>query len=597
MLVKSKAEAPRAAAAEVAERCLRRAGEVACMKKKTATPLAAFVIFLAVVAVIAFTTKIVKKYTPTSEVMDSGEYFHLSGEDQAALIIHNEVSPYQGIVSDGTCYVDFEAVKTVLNDRFYWDSEENLMIYTTPTDIIEIPAGGSKFDATGKSEDVGYEIVKVNGAKTYLALEFVKRYTDLEYELFREPDRIVITSDWAERTVASIRKDSKLRYQGGIKSPILREVEKNEVVTVLEPMEDWTGVATQDGYFGYVKNDRLIEQRSETPEHTFEEPVYTNIQKDYKINMVWHAISDMDSNYNIIYDIAAIKGVNTISPTWFTIADNDGNIASLALADYVDTAHRNDMEVWPLIDNFGENIDTAAVLNATESRRKIENQLIAAAIEYGFDGINVDFEMIPEEARDGYIQFIRELSVKCRANGLVLSVDVPVRMSFNEHYNYKELGTVCDYVIVMGYDEHYYGSEEAGSVASLPFENQAILDTREDVPAQKILSGIPFFTRLWNTVTAPDGTTTVTSEAMGMEEAAQRLENNDVEAKWDEKTRQNYAEFEGDDGSLYQIWMEDDKSIEEKMALVDDYDLGGVAIWRLGFENETVWDVILKYLN
>ena len=362
-------------------------------------------------------------------------------------------------------------------------------------------------------------------------------------------------------------------------------------------MEDWTGVLTQDGYFGYIKNDRLVDERTETVQREFEEPEYTSVAKDYKINLVWHVISNTDANYNIIYDIASIKGVNTISPTWFSIVSNDGTLSSLADADYVDTAHRNDMEVWALVDNFSSEIDTTTVLKSTESRTKMENSLIASAIEYGFDGINVDFESIPEEAADGYIQFIRELSVKCRKNGLVLSVDVPVPMSFNEHYNRAELGTVCDYVIVMGYDEHYDGSEEAGSVASLAFENQGILDMRKDVPAEKLISAIPFYTRLWNTKTNADGTATVTSEVYGMEGGQQVLENNNVEASWDETTGQNYAQFEGDDGSLYQIWLEDDKSIEEKMSRVKDYGLAGVAGWRLGLETDSVWDIILKYVS
>lgn len=565
--------------------------------KKKAAPLLAAVVLVVVVAAIVLTTNLVKKYTPTSEVMEGKEYFGLSSEDEAAVIIGRETSEYKGMVLDGICYVDFEVVKKFLNDRFYWDSEANLMLYTTPTDIIEIPAGGQKYTATGRSETVTYDIVKVDGTKTYLALDFVQKYTNLEYELFHDPERIVITNTWGEKTVATIRKNGKLRYQGGIKSPILRELQKNEVVTVLEPMEDWTGVLTQDGYFGYINNDRLVDERTETVNREFEEPEYTSVAKDYKINMVWHVISNMDANYNIIYDIASVKGVNTISPTWFSIASNDGTLSSLADADYVATAHRNDMEVWVLVDNFSPDIDTTTVLKSTESRTKMENSLIASAIEYGFDGINVDFESIPEEAADGYIQFIRELSVKCRKNGLVLSVDVPVPMSFNEHYNRAELGKVCDYVIVMGYDEHYDGSEEAGSVASLSFENQGILDTRRDVPAEKLISGIPFYTRLWKTQTNADGTTTVTSEAYGMADGQQVLENNNVEAAWDETTGQNYAGFEGDDGSLYQIWLEDDKSIEEKLTLVKDYGLAGVAGWRLGLETDSVWDIILKYVS
>ncbi len=565
------------------------------MKKRKA-PVLAVIALLLIVAVIGLVTRLVKKYTPTSEVMDTREYFKLDQEDETAVILENRVSDYKAKMTDGICYVDYDLVKDHLNERFYWDAQENLMLYTTPEDIIEIPAGGKDYTATGKTSTENYEIVKVDGTKTYIALDFVQKYTNLEYELFTEPNRVVICHQWGDVQVATIRKKTNLRYQGGIKSPILRQLQKNETVTILEPMEDWTGVVTQDGYFGYVKNDRLIDERTETRTRDFEEPEYTSVKKDEKINMVWHQITSMDSNYSIIYDIAGVKGVNVIAPTWFDIADNDGSLASLALADYVDTAHRNDMEVWAVLTNFSENVNTAEVLNRTTSRMKMENQLIASAIETGFDGINVDLENISEEVADGYVQFIRELSVKCRKNGLVLSVDVPVPMGFNEHYNRKELGTVCDYVVIMGYDEHYAGSD-AGPVASLPFENNGIVETKKDVPADKIISGIPFYTRLWNTVTNEDGTTSVTSETMSMGEGIQTLENNGIEASWDEETCQNYAEFEGADGSLYQIWLEDDKSLEEKLTLVKDYNLGGVAAWRLGLETDSVWDLILKYVS
>lgn len=565
------------------------------MKKKKA-PILAIVALIVIVVMIGFLTKLVKKYTPTSDMMNAQEYFDIS-EGEAALILSNQVSEYKGKIVDGVCYIDYEAVKNVLNDRFYWDAQANLMLYTTPTDIIEISAGSKEYTATGKTSTEAYEIVKTDGANTYVALDFVQKYTNLEYESFSEPDRIVVTHQWGEVQVASIRKKAKLRYQGGIKSPILRELEKNEVVTILQPMEDWTGVITQDGYIGYVKNDRLVNERTEEVSRDFEEPEYTSVQRDYKINMVWHQITNMDSNYGIIYDIATIEGVNVISPTWFTIVSNDGDLQSLALADYVDTAHRNDLEVWALVDNFSEAIDTATVLNNTESRKKVENQLIASAIEVGFDGINVDFENLTQDAAEGYIQFIRELSVKCRKNGLVLSVDVPVPKSFNTHYSREWLGEACDYVIVMGYDEHYAGSEEAGSVASLSFEEDGIIETLKEVPKDKIISAIPFYTRLWNTVTSEDGTKTVTSEAMSMGEGIQTLENNNIEYEWDEATSQNYAEFEGADGSLYQIWLEDDESLEKKVALVKEYDLGGVAAWKLGLEQDSVWDIIQKYVN
>ena len=565
--------------------------------KKKAAPILAVVLLIVVVAGIGFLTRLIQKYTPSSEVMDSQEYFGLNSEDEAAIVVDSEILPYKGKIIDEVAYVDYQAVKDELNDYFYWDSENNTMLYTMPTDIVQIPAGSSSYTADGKAQSLTYNIVLIDGSQTYISLDFVKQYTDISFEIFHEPDRIVINKVRGDVTVASIRKKGKVRTLGGIKSPILREVEKNEVVRILEPMEDWTKILTQDGYIGYIKNDRLVKERTETITSDFTAPEYTNIEKNYKINMVWHQTTSMDANYNIIYDIANVKKVNTISPTWFSIAANDGTLDSLALSDYVETAHNNNMEVWPLIDNFSENIDFAKVMNSTSSRNKIQNQLIAAAIEYSFDGINVDFENISEDAADGYVQFVRELSVMCRKNGIVLSVDVPVPMDFTAHYNRKALGEVCDYVIIMGYDEHYAGSEAAGSVASLSFEEEGIKNTLTDVAASKIISGIPFYTRLWCTTTNEDGTTSVTSEAMGMSPAQQTRENNQAESTWDETTGQNYAEFTGSDGALYQIWLEDSKSLTKKLELIKNYNLAGVAEWKLGLEDDSVWDLIAKYIS
>ena len=565
--------------------------------KKKAAPVLAIVLLIVIVAGIGFLTRVIKKYTPSSDVMSSQEYFGLDHEGEAAIVVGSEILSYKGKILNEVAYVDYQAVKEVLNDYFYWDSENNTMLYTMPTDVVQIPAGSNSYTADGKTQSLNYNIVLIDGTETYIALDFVKQYTDISYETFHDPDRIVINNEWGDVTVASIRKAGKVRSLGGIKSPILREVEKNEVVRILEPMEDWTKILTQDGYIGYIRNDRLVKERTETRTSDFVTPEYTNIQKDYKINLVWHQTTSMDANYNIIYDIANVKNVNTISPTWFSIASNDGTLDSLALADYVDTAHSNHMEVWPLVDNFSENIDFATVMNSTSARNKIENQLIAAAIEYSFDGINVDFENISEDAADGYIQFMRELSVMCRKNGIVLSVDVPVPMDFTAHYNRKALGEVCDYVMIMGYDEHYAGSEEAGSVASLSFEEEGIQNTLQEVSAEKVVSGIPFYTRLWCTTTNEDGTTTVTSEAIGMNQAQQTLENNQVEASWDETTGQNYAQFDGENGELYQIWLEDTESLTRKLELIKNYDLGGAAEWKLGLEDDSVWDLIAKYVS
>lgn len=560
--------------------------------KKKAVPILAAVVLIVIVAAIGIISRIVEKYTPSQEVMSSQEYFAVSDKKQLALVMQDEVSAYKGLVENGVPYLDYQSVKEYLNDRFYWDADANLMVYTTPTDIINIPAGGSTYTLSGNTQDAGYTIVKVDGTQAYIAAAYVQQYTNMEYTLYENPNRLTVTYQWGETSYADVKKDEEVRYQGGIKSPVLTSVTKGEKLTVLEQMEKWSKILTPDGYIGYVQNKKLDTVYREVTDRAFEEPVYTSIKRDHKINLVWHQTTSMDSNYSLPYDIAEMKGVNVISPTWFSIADNDGNISSLVSEDYVTYAHAQGLEVWALADNFSQEIDTTKVLASSASREKLSNQLIAAAVQYGLDGINIDFEAIPEEAGEGYIQFIREISVKCRENGIVLSVDVPVPMPFTAHYDREELGVVADYVIIMGYDEHYVGSE-AGSVASLGFEKSGIEETLKEVPAEKIISGVPFYTRLWNT----DAQGNVTSEAVGMNTADQWLADYGVTANWSEETSQDYAQLEASDGSLYQIWLENEKSLEEKAKLVKQYNLGGVAAWKLGLERSSIWDVLYKYVS
>lgn len=361
---------------------------------------------------------------------------------------------------------------------------------------------------------------------------------------------------------------------------------------MLEQAEKWTKILTADGYIGYVRNKALDDTYEQEITHDFDDIVYTSLHRDNSINLIWHQISSQESNAAFETDMQDVTGVNVVSPTWFSISTNDGDITSLANADYVYLAHEKGMEVWGLLDNFSAEIDTVTILGNTTSRENLEDQLISEALNYQMDGINIDIEALKEEASESYVQFMRELSVKCRNNGLVLSVDVPPPYDFNAYYNRAALGEVVDYVIIMGYDEHYVGSEP-GSVASLSYERDGITGTLQDVPKEKIISGIPFYTRLWKT--SPSGE--VDSEAIGMNTADETLEQYQVTASWSADQSQDYAEFTDSEGNFCQIWLENETSIEEKLKLVKEYELAGVAAWKLGFERSSIWNIISEYIN
>ena len=306
--------------------------------------------------------------------------------------------------------------------------------------------------------------------------------------------------------------------------------------------------------------------------------------------MVWHQVTSTDANAYFADATANMTGVNVISPTWFYLTDTSGNIASIASADYVSQANEKGLQVWGLIDNFTQEVSTTETLSSTAARQNIISQLIQAAQDVGMDGINVDFESLSEDVGTHFLEFLRELSIQCHENNLVLSVDNPVPEDFTSHYDRAEQGKVVDYVIIMGYDEHYVGSD-TGSVASLPWVEQGVKDTLADVPAKRTILAIPFYTRLWKTTGGA-----LTSEAIGMDEAQNVLTENGVEAVWDGSVSQNYATFEKDN-STYQIWPEDAQSIAEKVKLIPKYNLAGGAQWKLGFENSSIWQTISDNLQ
>ncbi len=564
------------------------------MKKKV-VPILIAIALIIIIGGLSFGGKIIEKYSYSKERADLNAYYHISDSEDAAIVLQNEIVEERAKVIDGTWYLDLDTVHKYLNDRFYMDRNEDLLLYTLPEDIVKVVIGSSVNETEDGSEDLGYTIARYEGEKLYLAVDYVKQYTNFGYEVFTDPNRVQIDTQWEEMQVASIKKNTQVREKGGVKSPILTDVAKGDKVTVLEQMETWTKVKTADSVIGYVENKRLDNTRSELPIPVtdYTEPEYTSLTRDYKINLGWHVVAGTAGNDTLQSVTANTKGLNVISPTWFKLSDNEGNFTSFASADYVEKAHGMGLEVWALVENieYKDSIDMYQILSSTTTRRKLIDALVAEVQQYGIDGINVDFEQISMDCGEHYIEFIRELSVSCRKNGIVLSVDNYVPTGYTDHYDRREQGIVADYVIIMGYDEHYAGSPEAGSVASINYVENGIADTVSQVPANKVINAIPFYTRIWETTGS-----SISSQAVGMEMAEEYVAAHNIDVEWNEETCQNYGEYTSGD-TLYQVWLEDEESIRVKLNIMEKYGIGGVAAWRLGFEKPEIWDEIETYLN
>jgi spore germination protein YaaH len=561
---------------------------------KKAIPVLIAIVLIIVVAAAGFGSRLLNKYSYSKERADLTEYFGVTGDDDVPIILQDEQIEEHARLWDGECYFDLDTVHKYFNDRFYHDAKEDLLLYTLPDRIVKTEIGSSEVTSGDETTQRDYTIARYEGETLYIAADFVKEYANFSYELFTEPNHMQVYTEWNERQTAEVLKDTQVRYQGGIKSDILTDVSKGDTVVILEEMENWTKVKTQDAFIGYVENKKLGEQTAETPEPVtdYEEPVYQSNTRDHKINLAWHAVAGTAGNDTLASLMENTKSVNVISPTWFALSDNEGNFTSFATKDYVTQAHDMGLEVWALIDNFtNADVDTYEVLAGTGNRTKLIEGLIDTALEYDLDGINIDFENISLDAGEPFIEFIRELSIPCRENGIVLSVDNYVPMGYTDHYDRGEQGVVADYVIIMGYDEHYKGSTEAGSVASIDFVERGIADTVEQVPAEKVINAIPFYTRIWETTG-----TTLDSQAVGMELAQQYIAEHAITTRWDEETCQNYGEYQSGD-TYCQVWLEDADSIQVKLNIMENYGIAGVAEWKLGFETADVWDVIEAYVN
>ncbi len=542
-------------------------------------PVIAVAVLVILVAILGIVTHVVMKYIPSSEKMDLNEYYGEMADGEIALVIGTEKLEERGLVDGDRVYLPLDVVNTYLNQRYYWDSANQQILYATPSELTSASASSEAGDKVWVKDD-----------KVYLNLTYVQEYTDLDAYITKDPYRIAIQYKFKNVKTVTVKKNTSIRYRGGIKSAILTSVKKGTKIRLIEEMENWDQVATDDGYIGYIDKKKVGEAEKTKFERSFNREEYSYLTMDSKVNMVWHQVTSTDANAYFADATANMTGVNVISPTWFYLTDTSGNIASIASADYVSQAHEKGLQVWGLIDNFTQEVSTTETLSSTAARQNIISQLIQAAQDVGMDGINVDFESLSEDVGTHFLEFLRELSIECHKNNLVLSVDNPVPEDFTSHYDRAEQGRVVDYVIIMGYDEHYVGSE-AGSVASLPWVEQGIQDTLDEVPAKRVINAIPFYTRLWRTTGG-----NVTSEAIGMDQAQQTIADNNVETYWDKTTSQNYGKYDIDN-STYQIWLEDAQSVAEKVKLVSKYDLAGVSAWKLGFENNGIWQVISDNLN
>lgn len=559
-------------------------------QKKKAAPVLVVLILIVLVGAAGIVSFLINRYKPGTEYMAGNEYFNLTDENSVALIQNGELLEEQAVLIGGEPYAAYTYVESQLNSCFYWDEETKGILLTTSGGVQTLLPGDA---AVAKTPGGQPAVQQESDGTVYISLDVVKEYTDLDYAYYSDPNRVVIRNEWDGVEQATVQSDTaQVRQKGGIKSLILADVQKGDTLLYLENLDNWCKVMTADGYTGYIQTEDISEPEA-IEARTAKKDSYERITRDHKINLVWHQSTSTESNDAMAEMTAEMTGVNVISPTWFSVTDETGTISSLASADYVKLAHEAGREVWGLIDNFNEAFDETTDLAYASVRSRIIEQLLVEAASCGMDGINVDFENLKEAGIPHYLQFLRELTSAAHAQNLVVSVDTPVPQAYTMYYQRGEQARFVDYMIVMAYDEHFAGSEEAGSVSSLPFVQQAVEEMTRVMPADQVICGIPFYTRVW---TEKFGQSAITSEVLGMDGAKNYAKENQMTETWDASLGQNVATVETSD-ARYTIWMEDEQSMEEKLKVIQSADLAGVAEWKLGFECADVWSLISKYIE
>ncbi len=503
------------------------------------------------------------------------------------------------IYENDIVYIPFNIIVEYIDEFLYWDESMNKIIYTDLYNNTTITFNENENFYYMNEEKVNFEtpIIYKNNYPFVSELILKELYDDIE--IIYNNDVINIHTYEQDTAIVDDSYFNYLKYSLDENSDFALKLKKGEEVYIYEILDEEAKIKTKNGVIGYIDVNKL-----ESIPKTLGKPEVVESElerREEPIVLLWDQVTTKQANSNANRRVTH-EGLNVLSPTWFHFDEKklDGTIVSLADKDYVEFAHRNDYEVWGLltdiptgrVDNVG-NITNQVLTNTSERLFAVE-QIMSLINEYNLDGINLDFEYVRATDIDDYIQFVRELYMEMKEEGYVLSVDTYVPSSWSMYYNRKALAESSDYIIVMTYDEHTNANEAIGPVASLNFVEKGVSDSLEEVPKEKLIMGIPFYTRVWRTEYTNDGVKNSLSN-FGMTSAVDFFEKNNAVIRWDEETGYFYADFTTEENGnqvYYQGWLETVETIEAKMDIYNKYDLEGVAMWKRGLEDDDVWKVI-----
>lgn len=497
------------------------------------------------------------------------------------------------IDENNNVFLSLADVRNYFDKYIEYDKENGSIVTTSEINIAKMSTKYNKITINGQEEELNSSAIEKNETIYLPFSEISEKVYDVDLEYIKDTNTIIIDSLDRKQEVANTTKETKLKYKPQTLSGTLEKLEANEQVVYIEETNNWAEVRSKDGTIGYVKKEDLgnVEVTREAKEY---------IDKvEGKVNLVW----DYYSEYAKAPDRTGetMDGVNVVSPSFFSLErGSNGEIYDNAKddgAEYIEWAHNNNYQVWAMFSNNSLKDTTSQILNDYEKRETMIENLMDLVEEYNLDGVNVDFENMNESDKDVYSRFLIELAPRLKKIGKTLSVDVTApdgSETWSLCFDRNTIANVADYIVFMAYDQYGTSSNKAGTTAGYNWVEANVKKFlgQEDVDPEKIILGIPLYMRLWE----EEEDRTAKSEVVNMKDMFDVLPEKQV-ATWDEELKQYYVEYE-EDGKKYKMWVENEKSVGEKINLANQYNLAGIAFWEKDREtNDEFWTFVKEQLN
>jgi spore germination protein YaaH len=518
-------------------------------------------------------------------------------------IIYNGQIYSDAIINEDVIYLPLKFIQKEMDNSILVDKETNSVILTTKDKVIQMPSEKLTLYVNSKPETLEIPAMITEDGELYVSYSTIQAFYPFDVSVLEETGAVRIYKDRESIVSGKVEASKsqhtlKLREKSTQASPYVAEVIVGEIVTIEKEEDNYYFVRKNNGIGGYIKKDQIVVENVETVTVVREDVKPFVPPTTWPINLTWEAVYTKNPDTNLMPDL---KGVNVVSPTWFKVKNEQGDIANLGSMEYINWAKSKNLLVWGLFSNDFNPKLTNVVLQNFETRQSMIRQLLQYSEMYQLDGINLDFENVNIADSKLVTQFVKELTPYMHEAGLTVTMDITfisTSENWSMFYERDQLSTIVDYLIVMAYDEHWGTSPVAGSVASFPWVESNLKMLLEVVPNDRLILGLPTYSRIWKEQDTEGGNIEVSSKAHTMDDIKAWIKEKGLEPTFDKNAGQYYAEYrDEEEKATYKVWIEDEDSLARRSQLVHQYKLAGVATWNRFFASDEAWNSIDESLK